>query len=102
MNYDELQMELERLNDAPEQATCPLCKKPRRVFEVKKEGPNKGRPFITCSECDGRFWWQDVEKCPKCELPLQTGIVKKETKNKGRKYKSCMREKCYFRFIKEE
>ena len=40
---------------------CPTCKKTLTVkpFIVKKEGPNKGRRFLKCSECSYFQWIQD-------------------------------------------
>jgi hypothetical protein len=39
---------------------CPRCGKARRAFRVRKEGPNQGRLFLSCSdrECDS-FEWAD-------------------------------------------
>jgi hypothetical protein len=37
---------------------CPECGRPRRVFRVKKGGPNQGRLFLKCSDAQcGSFEW---------------------------------------------
>jgi len=43
---------------------CPICKTEMRKLVVKKEGPNKGRPFWGCGvkDCDGFAWADDEEK----------------------------------------
>ncbi len=49
------------LADLQARATpCAHCGKARRALRVRKEGPNKGRLFLTCSdrECDS-FEWAD-------------------------------------------
>ena len=38
---------------------CPSCGSALRLMRVKKEGPNKGRLFISCNTCDGHFKWAD-------------------------------------------
>jgi hypothetical protein len=35
---------------------CPMCGKPKKIFKVKKEGPNKGRVFAQCDEHKGFTW----------------------------------------------
>ncbi len=41
---------------------CPDCGRALRPFNVRKEGPNRGRPFISCRRCDC-FVWLDRERC---------------------------------------
>lgn len=36
---------------------CPKCSKLMGVFKVKKEGPNKGRLFSSCSKECNQFTW---------------------------------------------
>ena len=84
------------------------CNIPATEFTVKKDGPNKGRPFFSCSErkCDF-FQWGDeepetqnvtVENAPNCacQLPAQQFTVKKDGPNKGRPFFSCQTRKCDF------
>lgn len=33
---------------------CPNCGAPKRIFKVKKEGPNKGRIYAKCSICESQ------------------------------------------------
>ena len=35
---------------------CPKCGRPKSVFKVKKDGPNKGRIFARCAEHNGFTW----------------------------------------------
>lgn len=35
---------------------CPTCGKPKHIFKVKKDGPNKGRIFTKCDEHNGWVW----------------------------------------------
>jgi len=82
---------------------CPKCDKALlRVFKVKKEGPNKGRFFLTCKTCNDYFEWLDhkdsdddkPEKkaepanppCPDCGGVVKRFTVKKEGPNKGRAF----------------
>jgi uncharacterized protein (TIGR02996 family) len=48
--------ELERVQAGA--APCPKCGKGRRADRVRKEGPNKGRLFLTCADpaCDSFAW----------------------------------------------
>ncbi|XP_058819738.1 DNA topoisomerase 3-alpha-like [Topomyia yanbarensis] len=54
-----------RSSDEQVMCRCPL---PTKEFTVKKEGPNKGRPFFTCSkpqnEQCGFFQWADENTAP--------------------------------------
>jgi hypothetical protein len=34
---------------------CPDCKVPRRLFRVKKKGPNQGKIFTVCKECNKHY-----------------------------------------------
>jgi hypothetical protein len=36
---------------------CPKCAAPLRLMKVKKDGPNKGRLFVSCTACDDHFQW---------------------------------------------
>ena len=39
---------------------CPFCNKPKRIFQVKKNGVNRGRLFTKCHTCRGEgmgFQW---------------------------------------------
>lgn len=36
---------------------CPCCGKPMGIFKVKKEGANKGRLFLSCSDACKQFKW---------------------------------------------
>jgi hypothetical protein len=72
-------------NMAAKIVPCPKCGKERvKVFKVKKEGPNHGRPFRTCKaggEGCGFFEWLDEETpakpqpkpCPDCGGKLHQG-----------------------------
>lgn len=52
---------------------CEKCSSMRKIWIVKKEGPNKGRLFIRCN-CQNNFQWLDdtdeedptVPNCPRC------------------------------------
>ncbi len=35
---------------------CPMCGNPKKIFKVKKDGPNKGRVFAKCDEHEGFTW----------------------------------------------
>ena len=37
---------------------CPTCGKPKGIFKVKKEGPNKGKLFTKCWD-HNHFEWVD-------------------------------------------
>lgn len=99
--------------------TCPKCHKElTRLNKVKKEGPNKGRWFISCRACNDHFEWMgkdnddDTPQCGSPGLPPCPGCdgntmkeltVKKEGPNKGRKFFKCGDEKCgYFQWADEE
>lgn len=45
---------------------CPKCNKPLKVQEVKKEGQNQGKSFISCKCVGGKgfFAWVDPEVPP--------------------------------------
>lgn len=78
--------------------TCPGCRK--GVLKggiVRKDGPNKGRPFLICSEVDREkpdgcqhFEWKDATPCPSCgKAMLRRGTVTADTPNKGRPFLMC-------------
>merc|ERR1712079_113510 len=69
---------------------------------ANKEGPNKGRTFISCAKGSkefggcGLFLWEsdiqvDVPDCPKCRCGKATirRAVRKEGPNLGRQYFTC-------------
>jgi len=69
---------------------------------ANKEGPNKGRTFISCAKGSkefggcGLFRWEsdlqaDAPDCPKCRCGMATSrrAVKKEGPNLGRQYFTC-------------
>lgn len=77
---------------------CPGCGK--GVLKggiVRKDGPNKGRPFVMCSEVDRtkpdgcqHFEWKDATPCPTCnKAMLRRGTVTADTPNKGRPFAMC-------------
>src|SRR5438105_87035 len=66
---------------------CPNCKTAGWKSVVKKEGPNTGRPFFSCADCD-HFEWLDLPLCVSCEHRLADG-TKKDGKHKGRKFRWC-------------
>jgi DNA topoisomerase III len=77
---------------------CPACGKGvLKGGVVRKEGPNKGRPFLMCSEVDREkpdscqhFEWKDETPCPSCgKGVLKRGVVRKEGPNKGRPFAMC-------------
>lgn len=98
---------------------CPRCAEHGlvRLNKVKKEGANKGRWFIACSQEKCHFEWQTqrdndddqgqaenaLPSCPGCEgNTLREFTVKKEGPNKGRKFFKCSDEKCnYFQWADE-
>ncbi len=54
----EADQDLEREAAQAAATACPICGKPRRVFRVKKAGPNQGRLFLKCSDPQcGSFEW---------------------------------------------
>lgn len=98
---------------------CPGCGKERlKVFKVKKEGANKGRPFATCKAGEkgcGFFEWLDVattteapkpavqspkptaeiidpKPCPDCGGQVHIKKVRKKEgeKNHNRPYATCL------------
>lgn len=94
---------------------CPNCAEHGllRLNKVKKEGPNKGRWFLACSQNSCFFEWQtqrdnddapDMPSCPGCEgNTLRKFTVKKEGPNKGREFLKCSDEACgYFQWTDEE
>ncbi|GJD89415.1 DNA topoisomerase 3 [Methylobacterium hispanicum] len=77
---------------------CPACGKGTlKGGLVRKEGPNKGRPFLMCSEVDREkpegcqhFEWKDETPCPVCSKGvLKRGVVRKDGPNKGRPFAMC-------------
>jgi len=40
-----------------EAGNCTNCNEPKKIFKVKKEGPNKGKIFCNCENCNGQFKW---------------------------------------------
>lgn len=91
--------------------TCPKCNEQNlRLLKVKKDGPNKGRWFLSCPTNNCHFEWlkqeQDEEKdslvkCPFCDKATTNKFqVKKEGKNKGRWFVKCSDETCkYFEWV---
>ena len=88
---------------------CPVCGKPRTANRVRKEGPNTGRLFYSCSdrECS-HFEWaspapasavpddpelaqarQETGPCEGCGAARSVNRVKKEGANKGRLFAKC-------------
>lgn len=56
---------------------CTMCGQPKGVYKVKKEGPNKDRPFAKCRE-HGQFQWVDKaveKKIPGYFAPAETKEV---------------------------
>lgn len=41
---------------------CPICDEPKKIFKVRKEGPNKGRVFCNCDSCSNQFVWLTNQK----------------------------------------
>lgn len=92
-------------NDGPEAPACDKCGDAAVLRSVKKEGPNEGRYFWTCSQpmdattrCGFFQWASPMPGAPKCEAgssyasrcdgaTLRT--VKKEGPNKGREFWTC-------------
>lgn len=81
------------------------CDTDAKMVEVRKEGPNKGRKFYTCSSGTCRFFlWADEPKGPSSqsnEIKCKCGaIVKKLTcksgQNKGRPFVACPKDRCGF------
>src|SRR4051794_35068807 len=69
---------------------CPQCNSDMQQFEVKKEGKNFGKKFISCSECD-HFQWVPTKKC------LQnTGTTAFSSKNSNRQYFTCLNCKWFY------
>lgn len=90
---------------------CPGHNAPCAQRTVRKEGPNKGRPFFVCSKPQGSqcdfFQWADEEastssygrttpstsvqipKCPGHDVPCAQRTVRKEGPNKGRPFFVC-------------
>src|SRR4051812_10801549 len=66
---------------------CPLCLRMLRVLEVKKENINKGRPFITCEDCD-LFEWMDMPLCAACGRREYEATCK-QGRNEGRTFRTC-------------
>lgn len=94
--------------------TCPKCKNAlTRLNKVKKAGPNKGRWFLSCWDCNNHFQWlenkdnddgdDDMPNCPGCDCKsLKSLIVKKEGPNKGRSFFKCEKADCgYFQWADE-
>lgn len=81
---------------------CPKCDDHLWPLRVKKDSINKGRPFISCRECN-YFGWLDEGMCPDCKaFPLATWTVRKNSPNKGRRFETCSSQGCgYFRWIDE-
>jgi uncharacterized protein (TIGR02996 family) len=97
------------------ESPCPGCRETgsRVVFRVQKEGPNKGRLFARCRECQ-RFDWlsdaapaaaedEDAElaalreragPCPRCGKVRQAQRVKKKGPNQGRLFLTCTDRHC--------
>lgn len=90
---------------------CPKCKLDLlRLNKVRKEGPNKGRWFLSCKTEKCFFEWQDSDKdddapgvqpCPGCgEETLREFTVRKDGPNKGKKFLKCQDDACaYFQWI---
>lgn len=112
----------ERMNDiikflakmAVKIGNCPKCADHGlvRLNKVKKEGRNKGRWFLACSQEKCYFEWmdreenteEDIPECPGCSgNTLREFTVKKEGPNTGRKFFKCIDESCnYFQWADEE
>lgn len=101
---------------------CPRCAEHGlvRLNKVKKDGPNKGRWFMACSQDKCFFEWQTqrdndddaptaakgdsgLPECPGCEKnTLKLLTVKKEGANKGRQFYKCQDDACaYFQWADE-
>src|SRR5262245_33334084 len=114
--------ELEQARAQVALTICPGCEQAstRIVFRVRKEGPNKGRLFAKCTQCQ-RFDWLsdapvtaepaalvsqpsgDAERdalqasatpCPKCGRPRRAQRVGKKGPNHGRLFLSCSDRNC--------
>ncbi|CAD5122782.1 DgyrCDS11189 [Dimorphilus gyrociliatus] len=80
------------------------CETDAKLVEVKKEGPNKGRKFYTCSTSNCRFFlWADEPKSStqndqvKCKCPaIAKKLTCKNGQNKGRPFAACPNDKCGF------
>ena len=81
----------------PETTPCPECGDALPCLVVKKESPNRGRPFISCRECD-LFRWLDIGQCEKCKDWLYAGTVKKEGQHKGKRFIACP-NRCSFDYV---
>jgi uncharacterized protein (TIGR02996 family) len=92
----------------------------RIVFRVRKEGPNHGRVFAKCTDCQRFDWLTDapvpktaaasaprksgdaerdalqatVTPCPKCGKPRRALRVSKEGPNHGRLFLACSDREC--------
>lgn len=90
--------ELRRLNGKPplKKLDCPLCCRTINVNLTKKEGPNQGREFISCKDCD-LFEWLDMPECNDCGRREFEGTVK-DGKNEGRRHRSCP-NRCSFGWV---
>lgn len=96
---------------------CPRCSSHGllRLNKVKKAGPNKGRWFLSCTEKNCYFEWQDIDnddnqldvnklpQCPGCDKhTLREFTVKKDGPNKGRVFLKCSDTDCnYFQWTDE-
>ncbi|MCI0459915.1 MAG: HAD-IIIA family hydrolase [Gemmataceae bacterium] len=114
-----LDPELEQARQHAAAGPCPDCNHEgtRRAFRVQKEGPNKGRLFIKCRECERFEWWpppttvaeaeaageRDPElaalqgsagPCPRCGQPRKALRVKKKGTNQGRLFLRCNDPDC--------
>jgi hypothetical protein len=78
----------DKTNPCKQHHKCPHCHEKLPVHTVKKDGPNKGRPFISCWDCE-TLYWMDVGECKQCGAPMRENVVRKEGKNYGRKFKCC-------------
>lgn len=52
-----------------EAGDCEECGLPKHIFTVKKEGPNHGRTFAKCSQCNSGFQWLDEPHTPYFQQP---------------------------------
>jgi len=71
--------------DAPDFITCP-CGERVRSLVVKKDGPNKGRPFAACDKCN-RFQWLDLPLCRCGERKYKATC--KSGRHAGRPFMAC-------------
>jgi hypothetical protein len=80
---------------------CPRCGKPRQALRVRKEGPNRGRIFLCCSDraCN-HFQWaspapgpdtsqEQGSLCEKCGKPTELRQVRKPGPNQGKHFRKC-------------